>query len=167
MTGASVDTLLVFVHVPAGAIAALAGAGAMFAPKGGPSHRWCGRTYLRSLIVVTGTGLALVATRGPHFAHLGALGFAAASLGVLGYSARRRPTSSAHIACMAASYIVMLTAFYVDNGRSFRDGESCPRSHLVSAHVARRDVLASAPHLGFGAPGRNRTSDLGIRSPPL
>jgi len=116
MTGGSVDTLLVFVHVPAGAIAALAGAGAMFAPKGGPSHRWCGRAYLRSLIVVTVTGLALVATRGPHFAHLGALGFAAASLGVLGYSARRRPNSSAHIACMGASYIVMLTAFYVDNG---------------------------------------------------
>jgi uncharacterized membrane protein len=116
MAGVPVDTLLVFVHVPAGVIAVIVGAGAMVAPKGGSAHRWCGRVYLRSLIVVTVTGLGLVAVRGAHFAHLAALGLAAASLGAIGYSARRRPSPSVHIACMGASYIVMLTAFYVDNG---------------------------------------------------
>jgi uncharacterized membrane protein len=111
-----VDKLLVLVHVPAGVIATLVGAGAMLAPKGGAAHRGFGRAYLRSLVLVTVTGVGLVATRGPGFIHLAAVGIAAAALGVLGYGARRRASASTHIACMGASYIAMLTAFYVDNG---------------------------------------------------
>ena len=151
MAGATVDTLLVFVHVPAGAIAALVGAGAMLAPKGGSAHRWCGRAYLRSLIVVAVTGLALVATRGPHFAHLGALGIVAAFLGVIGYSARRRPSAAAHIACMGASYIVMLTAFYVDNGPKLPGWRELPAisfwflSTVVGAPFVARAIWRRAP----------------------
>ena len=43
---------------------------------------------------------------------LGASAFTAASLGYL----HRRPGHTGHILGMGASYAVMLTAFYVDNG---------------------------------------------------
>jgi hypothetical protein len=110
------DALLISVHIPAGVIAALAGVGAMLAPKGGAAHLWRGRTYLRALVVVCATGLGLVATRGPHFLHLAPFGIVAAVLGLIGYSVRRRPSAATHLACMGLSYVAVLTAFYVDNG---------------------------------------------------
>lgn len=110
------DALLVAVHVPAGVIAVIAGAGAMLAPKGGAAHLWRGRVYLRALLVVCVTGLGLVAMRGPRFLHLAPLGIVAAALALIGASVRRRPGAAAHLACMGFSYVAMLTAFYVDNG---------------------------------------------------
>ena len=109
------DTVLVSLHVPAGAIAALSGVGAMFARKGGAAHILSGRTYLLSLIVVCGTGFGLIATRGPRFLHLAPLGIAALVSATIGYSFRRS-RRVVHLVCMSTSYIVVLTAFYVDNG---------------------------------------------------
>jgi hypothetical protein len=65
---------------------------------------------------VCATGLGLVATRGPGFAHLAALGFVAATLGLTGYFARDKATAPTHVVSMGFSYVAMLTAFYVDNG---------------------------------------------------
>ena len=110
------DFTLVLVHIPAGVAAAVAGAGAMLAEKGGPRHLRLGRLYLRALAVVWLSGVALVVTRWPRFPHLLALGFVSASLAVAGYASRRRPQPVAHLLCMGGSYVAMLTAFYVDNG---------------------------------------------------
>lgn len=110
------DAALVAIHVPAGAIAALCGFGAMIAPKGGAAHRRRGRAYLLALVVVCATGVALVFTRGPRFLHLAPLGIVAALLGLIGYTVRRQTRPFAHVTCMAFSFIAMLTAFYVDNG---------------------------------------------------
>ena len=158
MTGVPLDRVIVFIHVPAGALAALAGAGAMLAPKGGSVHRWCGRAYLRALVVLTVTGLALAAIRGPGFAHLGALGVIAALLGIVGYAARRTPVASTHIACMGASYIAMLTAFYVDNGPKLPVWRELPPISfwflptLVGAPLIARAILRRTS----GAPWRAR-----------
>jgi uncharacterized membrane protein len=110
------DSLLVAVHIPAGVIAVVSGAGAMLAEKGSATHRRRGLTYLAALGVVWLSGLGLVVTRWPRFPHLLALALVAGGLASAGYAAGHRPRPTAHLVCMGASYIAMLTAFYVDNG---------------------------------------------------
>ena len=110
------DALLLAVHIPAGVIAVISGAGAMLSDKGSGTHRRSGRIYLGALAVVCVSGAGLVVTRWPHFPHLLALGAVAAALAATGYAARRRPAPVVHLTAMGGSYIVMLTAFYVDNG---------------------------------------------------
>ena len=94
----------------------VSGAGATLAEKGGRIHRRCGRAYLRALAVVWLSALGLVATRWPRFPHLLALAIVAATLAAAGYALRRRRSPTGHVVCMGASYVAMLTAFYVDNG---------------------------------------------------
>ena len=115
MTGA-VDMLLVLVHVPAGIVAVAIGATAMLAAKGGRTHRRAGLAYVAALVVVCLSGTGLVMTRWPHFPHLLVLAVVAGALAGAGYAARRRPSPVPHLLAMGTSYVVMLTAFYVDNG---------------------------------------------------
>lgn len=110
------DSILVAIHVPAGVVAVASGIGAMLAQKGGRIHRRCGRIYLASLVVVCVSAVGLALTRGPGFLHLLALGGVSAVVAAAGYTVRRRADASLHVLCMAASYVAMLTAFYVDNG---------------------------------------------------
>jgi uncharacterized membrane protein len=112
----SLDALLIALHVPSGVIAVVSGAAAMLSDKGSPAHRRRGRWYLGALVATCVSGAGLVATRWPRFQHLLVLGIVAAALAGLGYATRRRAAPSMHLAAMGASYIVMLTAFYVDNG---------------------------------------------------
>ncbi len=65
----------------------------------------------------------LTFTRGEQFLHLFALGIVAATLVVLGYSQRR---NKQHISAMGISYVVMVTAFYVDNGPKLPFWEQFP-----------------------------------------
>jgi uncharacterized membrane protein len=111
-----VEKLFVLVHVAAGVLAVVAGAAAMLAVKGSHSHRLRGLTYLGALAVVCVSGAGLAVLRWPRFPHLLALALLAALLGGAGYVARRRPSPARHLLAMSASYVVMLTAFYVDNG---------------------------------------------------
>jgi uncharacterized membrane protein len=110
------DLLLLALHIPAGLVAVLAGAGAMLSEKGGRAHRRRGKLYLLALAVLCVTGAGLVATRWPRFPHLLALGALTAALAAVGYALRRRSTPLGHLSAMGASYVAMLTAFYVDNG---------------------------------------------------
>jgi uncharacterized membrane protein len=110
------DALLLAVHVPSGVIAVISGAAAMLSDKGSQAHRRRGRWYLGALLATCVSGTGLVATRWPHFPHLLVLGIVAAALAGAGYASRRRAAPSLHLAAMGASYIVLLTAFYVDNG---------------------------------------------------
>lgn len=105
------------VHVPAALGCVATGAGAALARKGGRWHTRLGRLYWRGLFLVAGTALLLALLRWPHDLQLVALGvvaLGAATTGVL--LRRRRRGHTGHIAAMATSYAVMLTAFYVDNG---------------------------------------------------
>jgi len=113
---AVIDTVLVLVHVPAGAIAVASGATAMLASKGGRTHRGGGRVYLAALAIACLSGSGLAITRWPHFVHLLPLAVVAAGFAGLGYAARHRTRRAAHLLGMSASYVALLTAFYVDNG---------------------------------------------------
>ena len=110
------DEWLVLVHVPAGVSAVASGASAMLVRKGGRAHRLAGLAYLGALAVTSTSGIGLALSRWPRFPHLLVLGLVAAGLAVAGYAARHRPTPVAHLLGMGTSYVVMLTAFYVDNG---------------------------------------------------
>jgi hypothetical protein len=109
---------IVGVHILFGVAAVLSGAGAMLSAKGSTRHVQFGRLYFWALTGIFVTMSALSAQRWRedwHLFVLGALAFGAA------WAARifiRRHATRSHVAGMGASYILMLTAFYVDNGKS-------------------------------------------------
>lgn len=109
------DLLFISLHIPAGLIALTAGIVAMLSRKGAWWHRRAGDTYLVAIAVIAVTATGLVATRGPQFSHLLALAALAAALAYGGYFMRRN-NQGLHIAAMGLSYVVIVTAFYVDNG---------------------------------------------------
>jgi uncharacterized membrane protein len=112
-------TPLIAMHVASGLSAVGAGALAMLSIKGGASHRRAGLAYLAALTLLVISGSALALADVPARRHLLALGVLALLLAALGYGIRlrRRPGwRPYHLLMMGISYIVMLTAFYVDNG---------------------------------------------------
>jgi hypothetical protein len=112
---------LVGVHVLLGLTCTIAGLIAMLSPKRGGRHPRFGTIYYRCLmgVFVTASGLAAVRwAEDHHLFVLGALAFGAAFLGRM---ARRRRWSNwvkLHITGMGTSYVLLLTAFYVDNGKN-------------------------------------------------
>ena len=110
---------LVAVHVVAGIGCVIAGMVAMFAPKRSGRHPFAGTLYYWSLVVVFLTMAALSILRWPANAHLFAIGIASFASGTFGRIARGRygyERLRLHVTGMAVSYILLLTAFYVDNG---------------------------------------------------
>lgn len=107
------------VHVFFGLVCVVTGCVAMLSVKRAGRHPQYGTYYYRSLTIVFATVLVLSAARWSenyHLLILGALSFIAATLG---RSARRRRWRSwirLHIGSLGASYVLLLTAFYVDNG---------------------------------------------------
>jgi hypothetical protein len=110
---------IVAVHVAAGLVCTVAGVVAMLARKRAGRHPSAGTVYYWSLVVVFLTMATLYILRWPHNTHLLVLGILSFGAGVVGRRARRRLWRRwlpVHITGMAASYILLLTAFYVDNG---------------------------------------------------
>jgi hypothetical protein len=110
---------IVAIHVVAGLICTVAGIVAMLTPKRAGRHPSAGTVYYRGLAVVFVTMAALSILRWPHNIHLFLLGILSFGAGVVGRRARRRLWRRwlpVHITGMAVSYILLLTAFYVDNG---------------------------------------------------
>lgn len=112
---------LVGVHVMLGLTCTIAGIIAMLSAKRSGRHPRAGSIYFWCLSGVFATASALATVRWaedyPLFI-LGTLAFAAA---YLGRSARRKRRSNwvrLHISGMGLSYVLLLTAFYVDNGKS-------------------------------------------------
>jgi hypothetical protein len=110
---------IVAVHVAAGISCTFAGIVAMLAPKRMGRHPVAGTLYYWSLVVVFVTMAALSILRWPANNHLFALGILSFGAALVGREARRqlwRGWLPTHVIGMALSYIVLLTAFYVDNG---------------------------------------------------
>lgn len=110
---------IVTVHVAAGLVCVIAGAVAMLCRKQRGRHPQAGTVYYWSPAVVAATMAVLAISRWVEDYHLfilGALSFLAATIG---RKARRRQWpgwARIHMTGMGASYILMITAFYVDNG---------------------------------------------------
>ena len=112
---------VVALHVLVGLVCVVAGAIAMLSPKRGGRHPRFGTIYYWGLVAVfvTATGLSMARwAENYHLFLLGLLAFIAASVG---RAARRRlwlHWARLHISGMGLSYVLLLTAFYVDNGKS-------------------------------------------------
>jgi hypothetical protein len=110
---------LLLVHVLAGLTCVAAGAVAMTSPKRAGRHPRFGTLYFSGLAVIFATATGMSLLRWPEDAYLLALGTLSFGFGSLGFAARKvrwRGWRSAHIVGMSLSYVVLLTAFYVDNG---------------------------------------------------
>ena len=112
---------IVALHILLGLVCVLTGAVAMLSPKRRGRHPDFGTIYFWCLsgavALATGLSVARWIRDYPLFV-LGVLSFAAA---LAGRTARRRRRSGWirwHITGMGMSYVLMLTAFYVDNGKS-------------------------------------------------
>jgi len=111
---------VVGVHVHLGLACTITGAIAMLSQKRSGRHPRYGTIYFWCLagIFLTSTSLAVVRwVDDYHLFILGALSFAAAYLGRQARRQRWCHWIRLHIASMGASYILLLIAFYVDNGR--------------------------------------------------
>jgi uncharacterized membrane protein len=112
---------LVAVHVLFGLACTITGIIAMLSHKRTGLHPLFGTIYYWCLLGVFLSASSLAAVRWAEDYHLfilAALAFAAASLGRVARRKRWSQWVKLHITGMGTSYILLLTAFYVDNGKS-------------------------------------------------
>lgn len=108
------------VHIPFGIVCVLAGLVAMLSKKQPGRHPTFGTIYYWGMAVIFVSASILAALRWAEDYHLfilGTLAFAAATFGRTARRRRWRGWIKLHITGMGLSYILMLTAFYVDNGK--------------------------------------------------
>jgi len=112
---------IVGLHVLVALVCVVTGPVAMLSRKRAGRHPTFGTIYYWFLSAVFVSATALSAMRWAEDYHLfilGALSFAAASLGRTARRGRWHNWVGLHISGMGLSYVLLLTAFYVDNGKS-------------------------------------------------
>ena len=120
-SGDPVFLAIVAIHIFFGLAAVVAGAVAMLSKKERGRRPYFGTAYFWSLCGLFATAGALSTMRwveNRHLFLLEALSFASACFGRTALRRRWRQWPRLHLAGMGASYILALTAFYVDNGRN-------------------------------------------------
>jgi hypothetical protein len=111
---------IVGIHIPLGLACVVVGIMAMLSEKGRGRHSTFGTSYFWCLLAVFASATILSAMRWDanyHLFILGALSFASAWLGRTALRHHWRDWVKLHITGMGLSYILLLTAFYVDNGK--------------------------------------------------
>lgn len=122
--------VLLAVHVAAGLTCVVTGAVAFLSRKRRGRHTGFGEVYYWALAVVFVTATGMAGIRWEHDAYLFVLAAIAFGVGSVGYAARKirwRGWTSVHILGMSLSYVVLMTAFYVDNGPNLPVWEHLPR----------------------------------------
>ena len=112
---------LVGIHIFAGLTCVFTGLLAMFSGKAPGRHPKSGTIYYWALLVVFSSSTLMSILRLAEdypLLLLGGLAFAAATFGRNALRHRQRGWARLHIAGMGTSYVLLLTAFYVDNGKS-------------------------------------------------
>lgn len=109
----------VAVHIAAGLTCVISGAVAALSPKKRGRHSTFGSIYFGGTGVLVATAVGMATMRWQEDYGLVLIGVVAYSLAAIGVWARARhwPGNSAHILGMGGSYVAILTAFYVDNGK--------------------------------------------------
>jgi uncharacterized membrane protein len=108
------------VHILAGLTCVVTGVMAMLSKKQRGLHPKAGKIYFWFLIVVFTTAAAMAAGRWEedyHLFFLGLISLGSAFIGKTALKNKWRKWSILHITGMGISYIFLLIAFYVDNGR--------------------------------------------------
>jgi hypothetical protein len=135
-------------HVVFGLTCVVSGALAMLSSKRAGRHPEAGTIYFWALAGVFATASALAAVRWADDRVLFMLACLSLGLAVVGRSARRRRWAQWprwHMTGMGLSYIVLLTAFYVDNGKSLPIWRDLPPlAYWLAPGVAGLPILAFA-----------------------
>ena len=104
-------------------------------PRYGTIYFWC-----LAGIFITATGLALARwAEDYHLFVLGPMSFAAAYLGRQARRQRWRNWVRLHITGMGTSYVLLLTAFYVDNGKQLPIWKDLPHFTLLATASCHRN----------------------------
>lgn len=112
--------VVVGIHIPLGLICVVTGALAMLSKKQRGRHSSFGKVYHWCLLALFASATLLAFMRWTEDYHLfilGALSFASAWLGRRALRRGWRVRFRVHLTGMGLSYILLLVAFYVDNGR--------------------------------------------------
>jgi hypothetical protein len=112
--------VIVGIHIPLGLACVGAGAMAMLSEKRRGRHSTAGKVYYWCLLALFASATFLSVMRWAenyHLFTLGALSFASACLGRRALQQRWPYWARLHITGMGFSYVLMLIAFYVDNGK--------------------------------------------------
>ncbi|NUR44816.1 MAG: hypothetical protein HOP91_01480 [Sphingomonas sp.] len=118
-------------HVVVGIACIVVGVLAMLSTKGRGRHSRFGTTYYWRLFAVFLSASVLAAVRWAEDYHLfilGVLSFAAASGDRLALRRRWWKPVHLHVIGMGLSYILVLTAFYVDNGKNLPVWQEFPET---------------------------------------
>jgi uncharacterized membrane protein len=112
--------VVIGVHIPLGIVCVVTGASAMLSRKGRGRHSMLGTVYFWCLLALFVSSTFLSIMRWSENYHLFILATAAFGCAWFGRSALRLRWPEwvrLHISGMSLSYVVMLIAFYVDNGK--------------------------------------------------
>jgi hypothetical protein len=112
---------IVGVHVLAGLACVVSGILAMFSRKGPGLHAAYGNSYFLAYTVIFFTTSILSFARWHEDYYLfaiGSAGYAAAFIAKLAAVKKRENWKTFHIIGMGTSFMLLLTAFYMDNGRN-------------------------------------------------
>jgi hypothetical protein len=122
--------VIVLLHIPLGVACVVAGIVAMLSRKRRGRHATAGSVYYWCLAALFASAAFLSAMRWAENVHLftlGALAFGSAWLGRTALRKRWPYWVRLHIAGMGFSYVLMLIAFYVDNGKQLPVWQDLPR----------------------------------------
>lgn len=109
------------IHILAGLICLISGITAMISKKGPGKHRISGSVYFWSFSVIFITAVILSITRLDEDYYLliiDIFAFASAFIGRLSLKRKWKSWPKIHITGMGISYILLVTAFYMDNGKN-------------------------------------------------
>lgn len=110
----------VVIHIFLALICLISGLIAMLSEKGRGTHLRAGRVYFRVMFFVFFTIVVLSIMRWPHNIHLLCIGTLALACSWFGQRLIRSSATNrarAHTVLMGMSYVLLLTGFYVDNGK--------------------------------------------------
>jgi hypothetical protein len=118
------------VHIPAGLACVVVGAAAMLSEKRRGRHSTFGTIYFWCLLPLFASATFLSVLRWAENDHLFALGMVSFASALFGRTALRQRWphwTELHITAMGLSYVFMLVAFYVDNGKQLPLWRDFPR----------------------------------------
>ena len=143
--------MTVGVHIPLGIACVLAGAGAMLSEKRRGRHSTFGTVYFWCLLAQSASATFLAVMRWSENYHLfilGALSFASAWIGRSAIRLRWRYWARLHITGLGLSYVLMLIAFYVDNGKQLPVWKDLPHAMywLLPSLIAAPPLIRALLH---------------------
>jgi hypothetical protein len=112
---------MIIVHIALSLVAVISGIVAMFKEKNALGHATFGRIYYWSICLAFATVIILSIVRWPHNIHLLSIGIATITLVLIGRNlakTKKKNWARLHTISMGGSYILLLTGFYVDNGKN-------------------------------------------------